>query len=131
MFSSIIRTRILSAFCFAALLFATVVGVDAQTEIPIGEDEIVASVSVGDHVWVSPIARKTELEDVTGQVATVESLGSLLSRLPLASGQNGVRFEGRVPASDVQAELANMGYGTQTSQVPQVPGATVAVLRTA
>jgi len=129
--STIIRKNFIASFCFFALLFAAAAGiVDAQADNPIEEDDIIATVPVGDDVWVTPLALKTELEVATGKTATVESMSSLLARLPFATRTNGVRFEGGVPAMAVQNDLYDLGYATQMNiATPSVPGAIVAVRR--
>jgi hypothetical protein len=129
MFNNTTRKNVIASFCFFALLFAAAVGVvDAQTENPIEEDDIVASVAVGDEFWTAPVALKEELEVATGRIATVETMTQLLNRLPLATPSNGLRIEGGYASPVVRFKLENLGYDSLTNiQSPAVVGATVAV----
>ena len=129
MFNNTIRKNVITSFCFFALLFAAAVGVvDAQADNPIEEEDIVASVTVGDEFWTVPVALKQALEVATGQSATVESMTQLLNRLPAATPLNGLRIEGGYASPVVQVQLENLGYGSLTNlQQPVVVGATIAV----
>ena len=129
MFNTNVRKHVTTGFCFFALLFAAAVGVvDAQTDSPIDEDDIIVSVPVGDDFWISPLALKIELEMATGGIATIETMADLLGRLPTATPSNGVRFEGGMPALAVQQDLGMLGYQTQSFiPVPAVQGALFAI----
>ncbi len=129
MFNNTIRKNFIASFCFFALLFAAAVGVvDAQADQPIEEDDIVASVSVGDEFWTSPVALKAQLEIATGQVATVETMTQLLNRLPQATASNGLRIEGGYASPVVKTKLEDLGYSSLTNiSQPAVAGATIAV----
>jgi hypothetical protein len=131
MFNNTIRKNVIASFCFFALLFAAAVGVvDAQSENPIEDDEILACVSVGDEIWATPVALKQQLEDVTGQPATVETMSHLMGRLPVATPSNGLRFEGGYPSVSVAQNLDDLGYESQIQIAqPAVPGAMMAVRR--
>jgi hypothetical protein len=128
MFNNTIRKNVIASFCFFALLFAAAVGVDAQTDSPIEEDDIVASVSVGDEFWTAPVALKQALEVATGQVAIVETMTQLLNRLPAATPSNGLRIEGGYASPVVKFKLENLGYDSLMNlEQPAVVGATIAV----
>lgn len=127
--SNKIRNNVFASFCFFAVLFAAAVGVvDAQSEHPIDDDDVLACVTVDDVVYATPVALKAELENATGQVATVETTQELINRLPNATTNNGVRFEGGMPTQGVQEDLEQLGYVTMQSEAPTVQGAQSAYL---
>ena len=64
-------TNTLTIFCTAALLFAVAMGVEAQSDDPLFEDDIVCSIRDGQDLWVAPLHQKTELENHLGETATV------------------------------------------------------------
>ena len=122
--SNTIRNNVIASFCFFAVLFAAAVGVvDAQSQTPIDDEDILACVTMGDEVWAAPVALKPALESATGQNATVETTRQLLDRLPQASSSNGVRFEGGNPSQAVRQDLKSLGYDVIAPTQPQVPGA--------
>ena len=127
--ATFIRSHFLTGLCVFALLFAAAAGVvDAQSENPIDEDDILCSVAMGDEVWAAPLALRTELEAATGQTAIVETARSLLGRLPPATQNNGVRFEGGLPSVQVREDLHDLGYTReQILEQPDIAGATIAV----
>ena len=124
-------TNTLAALTTIALLFAVAVGVEAQSEDPILDDDIVCSIQVGGDVWVARVNQKSALENHFGEAATVETLGQLVGRLPTAGSTNSVRFEGGAPSSDVRMDLADLGYETLGTANPEIPGAASAYTFTA
>ena len=60
--STINRRTVLAALCTAALVFALAVGVDAQSNKPIDEDDIVASVVVGAELITIAYIRKRYMD---------------------------------------------------------------------
>ena len=120
-----------AAFCTVALLFAVTVGVEAQSDDPIFEDDIICSIQIGSDWHVAPAAKQNALENHHGQTATVESMAALLLRLPQAGTFNTVRFEGGYPGGSVGTGLDNLGYTLEVPVTPLLNGVNTAVLRTA
>ena len=127
-----IRNNVLAAICTFALLFAAAVVVEAQADNPILDDELVASIQDGDMTWIVPVSLVDQLEEHLGEQATIEKLGDLVDRLPVASSVNGLRFEGGYPAVSVSQDLYSLGYTVSTKLAnATVPGAGEAWTRTA
>ncbi len=127
-----IRNNVLAVICTFALLFAAAVVVEAQTDNPIFDDELVASIQDGDTWWIVPVSLVDQLELHLGEQATIETMSQLLTRLPLASSVNDLRFEGGYPSVSVSQDLDTLGYVTQSSaQTASLPGAGHAYVRTA
>lgn len=120
-----------TVICTVALLFAVAVGVEAQADDPIFEEDIICSIQSGNDWWIAPLAKKNALENHLGMTATTESMADLLLRLPQAGTSNSVRFEGGFPGGSVAGDLDALGYDVETPATPVLNGVNVAVLRTA
>ena len=127
--SNINRRTVLTAIFTVALLFAAALGVDAQSNKPINDDDIVACIQVGPELWVTHLGLQGELEIRHGQSAVVEPMGLLLQNLPVAAPGRTVRFEGAVPSSSVSDDLDALGYTQSQFVTPELPSALVAVVR--
>lgn len=130
-FNKTIIQNTLAAVCTLALLFAVAVVVEAQTDEPIFEDDIICSIQQGPILYVAPASLKQALESTLGATAQVESLGALLLRVPPANNTNVVRFEGGYPAGAAVQGLCQLGYVTEMTAQPEIPGAAVASIRSA
>ena len=119
-----------AALCTVALLFAVAVGVDAQSDDPLFEDDVICSIQQGRDLWVAPESLRPALEAHLGQTATVEPMSSLLGRIPSATKANSVRFEGGFPGPNVSLCLDALGYTTSTDVSSEIAGANSAVSRT-
>lgn len=109
-----------------AILLVPAADVSAQSQIPIEDDDIVATVTMDEIVFVVPHVLQPALEQYTGQSAEVLPMWALLSQLPTATATNSVQFEGGYPASGPALDLVLLGYGTALSLVPVVEGAGIA-----
>ena len=123
-------THVTAVFCTIALLFAAYMGAEAQSEDPIFEEDLICSIQSDGECWVATMNLKGELEHHLGQVAVVETLGQLIDRLPVATRDNKVHFEGGWPMGVASNDLDDLGYRLQSSTPPSLAGAVVAVLRT-
>lgn len=119
----------IAAVCTIALLFAVVVVVEAQTDEPIFEEDVICSIQQGPVLYVAPANLKQALELSLGAPAQVETLGALLLRVPVASHKNVVRFEGGYPVGAAAQSLSLLGYCMEMNVQPEIPGALVAVIR--
>ena len=106
-------------------------GVEAQSDDPLFEDDIVCSIRDGQDLWVAPLHQKTELENHLGETATVEPFAALLDRMTQATTLNSVRFEGGYPAGSAVAELNGLGYAVEVPATTMLPSSNSAVVRTA
>ena len=121
----------LAALCTAALLFAVAVGVEAQSDDPIFEEDLVCSIQAGPELWIVPAVMQPVLENHLGLAAIVEPMAALLLRIPAASPSSFVRFEGGYPGGTVAAHLDSLGYRLEIQSTPDLLGAITAVTRTA
>jgi len=121
----------LAALCTFALLFAVTVGVDAQSDDPIFEEDVICSIKVGPNFYVVPVDLRPALEAYLGATATVEPMSSFLGRVGPANPLKSVRFEGGYPGTSVAQSLGGLGYNTSTSVTPELAGANTAVTLTA
>jgi len=128
-FNKTILQNTIAAVCTIALLFAVVVVVEAQTDEPLFEEELVCSIQQGPVLYVAPANLQQALEQSLGATAQVETLGALLSRVPPANQSNAVRFEGGYPAGNAAQSLNLLGYVTAMTVTPEIPGALIAVIR--
>ena len=119
----------LAALCTFALLFAVAMGVEAQTDDPLFEDDIVCSIQDGSELWVAPLQHKAALESQLGETATVEPFAALLDRMPQASNQATIRFEGGYPSGTAASELNALGYVTEVPVPATLRGCKSAVIR--
>jgi hypothetical protein len=129
--SNKIINKLATTTAFLALLLAVAVGVvDAQAEHPIGDGDDIAHVDLGGVVWIAPVDQLAELEAATGETATVEALGSVVSALAPATPRNGVRFDGCSPDVGVNHALNMLGYTAISLAPPALASSTMATLRT-
>ena len=123
-------TTVAATLCALALVFAAAV-VEAQSEDPIMDDEILCSITVGEAVWAAPVAHQVALELHFGQPATLETMRQLLDRLPPASPTSAVRIEGGHLGLGVAQDLEALGYVNQMPLAPtERPGTLTGVLCT-
>ena len=130
-FNKTIIHNTIAAACTVALLFAVAVVVEAQTDEPLFEEDIVCSIQQGPVLHVAPASLQHALELSLGAPAQVETLGDLLARVPVANESNLVRFEGGYPAGSAAQSLCQLGYVNETAVQPEVPGVSQAVVRSA
>jgi hypothetical protein len=121
----------LAVACTLALLFAVAMGVEAQTDDPLFEDDIVCSIQSGNDLWVAPVLLRGQLETHLGCQATVEPLSSLLQRIPPATQQSTLRFEGGYPSGTVAVGLSDLGYTSEVPVPTELVGAKSSVVRSA
>jgi len=119
----------LAALCTAALLFAVAVGVEAQSEEPLFEEDLVCSIQIGTELWIVPAVMQPVLENHLGLAAIVEPMAALLLRMPAATPSSSVRFEGGYPGGTVAAHLDSLGYRLEVQSTPELLGTLTAVTR--
>ena len=121
MLRNINRFALVTIVGLTALLLTS--GIEAQTNMPIFDDEIVASVQDGDTTWVAPSSLAQELAAETGQTPTISTMDVVLDDLPDGSTGHKVRFEGGYAAGNVPQSLIDRGYGSSSGDDPELPSA--------
>lgn len=117
-------TTPLVALALVAFALAPAINVASAAEwTPIFDDQIVASVQVGDSVYVAPAHRKSALEQAHNAQATVDTLGSIITQAPAATAVNEFVMYGCYAAGQAVTDLENKGYDNRTDTASSFQGA--------
>lgn len=120
------RTRFLPFVVVALVaLFAapTVPTAEAGDWQPVFEDTAVASVTVGDDVYVALAHHKVALEQRHNAQATLDTLGNIISNAPAATSANEFVMYGCYASGQAATDLENKGYDTRDDVSSSFTGA--------
>ncbi len=114
----------LVAIALVALAIAPAINVASAGEwTPIFDDQIVASVQVGDSVYVALPQNKVALEQAHNTQATVDTLGSIITQAPAATAANEFVMYGCYAAGKAVIDLESKGYDRRTDTTSSFAGA--------
>jgi len=124
------RNHVAATLCALALVL-TAAAVEAQSEDPILDDELMCCITLDEVVWAVPVAYQPQLEAYLGQPGVIRTARELLDVLPPAGPTNAVHIEGGYPGLGFAQGLDALGYTMQITLDPtEVPGTLTGVLRT-
>ena len=116
----------LALIALVAMLAApSIPSASAGDYVPIFEDGIVASVTVGDNVYIAIQSRKTELEQKYMAQATEQTLGATIAQAPAATSANEIVMYGCYAAGQAATDLENKGFDTRSDVASSFAGASL------
>ncbi len=116
----------LALIALVAMLAApSIPSASAGDYLPIFEDQVVASVAVGDNVYIAIQSRKTELEQKYNAQATEQTLGATIAQAPAATSANEIVMHGCYAAGKAATDLENKGYDTRDDVSSTFAGASL------